>query len=255
VLIILGIFIFFSISARLAEVDIARLIGNIPKIVQWVSLMFPPYIAGFRSPPNASELGSYLQHAVQTVAIATIGTGAAALLAVFPAFLAARVLTPSRWVYYPVRWFLNILRAIDSFIFALYFVAAVGLGPFAGVLGVAAHTWGSVAKQYAESLENMELSPFWALEAAGVGRPTAILHAVIPDALPSLVSITLFWWEFTVRASIALGIVGAGGIGQDVKNAIDLLNFPHLGVLLLIIIVMVTIIDQLSAHLRYRLQS
>lgn len=241
-------------SARLARVDINRLLSNAPKIAQWVGLMFPPYIDGFRKPPSLEELQNYLGDALETVAIATVGTFTAGGLAIIPALLATRPLTPSRFIYYPVRWFLNILRAIDSFIFALYFVAAVGLGPFAGVLGVAVHTWGTMAKIYAENLESIELSPMYALEASGVGRLRAILFGLIPEALPLLVSTTLFWWEFTLRSSIALGIVGAGGIGQDIKNAIDLLNFPHLGVLILIIVGMVTVVDQLSNRLRQNLR-
>jgi phosphonate transport system permease protein len=149
---------------------------------------------------------------------------------------------------------LNVLRGIDSFIFALFFVAAVGLGPFAGVLGIAFHTWGSMAKLYAENLENTELAPMLALQSSGVSRPRALLYALLPDALPSFISTTLFVWELNVRLSVALGVVGAGGIGQDVKNAIDLLNFPHLGVLLLIILVMVTVIDQISTRLRAALR-
>lgn len=241
-------------SARLARIDVNRLLTNAPRIAQWVGLMFPPYVDGFRKPPTLEELQNYLQNALETIAIATIGTFTAAVLAIIPASLAARPLTPSLLIYYPVRWFLNVLRAIDSFIFALYFVAAVGLGPFAGVLGVAIHTWGTMAKVYAENLESIELSPMAALEAAGVGRTRAILFGLIPTAFPLLISTTLFWWEFTLRSTIALGIVGAGGIGQDIKNAIDLLNFPHLGVLILIVVVMVTIIDQASNRLRQSLR-
>jgi phosphonate transport system permease protein len=248
--VLLATLLFLFGSARLAEVDLNKLFQNFGKIGQWVSLMFPPYIDGFRQPPTEQEFLGYLRSAAQTVAIATIGITASAVLALIPAVVATRTLTPSRLLYYPTRWFLNTLRAIDSFIFALYFVAAVGLGPFAGVLGVALHTWGTMAKQYADTLETIELSPMLAIEAGGVGRIKAILHVLVPDALPALASVTLFWWEFTVRHSIALGIVGAGGIWQDVKNAIDLLNFPHLGVLILIIVVMVTIIDQISNRLR-----
>jgi phosphonate transport system permease protein len=247
---VLAVLLFLMGSARLAEVDLSKLFRNVGKIGQWVGLMFPPYVDGFRQPPTDQEFLGYLRSAAQTVAIATIGITASALLALIPAVLATRTLTPSRLLYYPTRWFLNTLRAVDSFIFALYFVAAVGLGPFAGVLGVALHTWGTMAKQYADTLETLELSPMLAIEAGGVGRIKAIFHALVPDALPVLASVTLFWWEFTVRHSIALGIVGAGGIGQDVKNAIDLLNFPHLGVLILIIVAMVTVIDQISSRLR-----
>ncbi|MDZ4770527.1 MAG: ABC transporter permease subunit [Chloroflexota bacterium] len=213
---------------------------NAPRIGLWVGRMFPPY-DGFRNPPNSTELNTYFRNALTT---------AAAALAFIPSVLATRTLTRSKVLFYPVRWFLNLLRGIDSFIFAIFFVAAVGLGPFAGVLGVAFHTWGSMAKLYAENLENLDLTPMLALEASGVSRPRALLYALLPDAMPSLISTTLFVWELNVRLSVALGVVGAGGIGQDIKNAIDLLNFPHLGVLLLMVLAMVTIIDQISTRLR-----
>jgi phosphonate transport system permease protein len=236
-------------AARLAEVNMGEFVQNAPRIGLWVGRMFPPY-DGFRNPPNSTELNNYLRNALTTVAIATVGTTAAAVLAFIPSVLAARTLTRSKALFYPVRWFLNLLRGIDSFIFAIFFVAAVGLGPFAGVLGVAFHTWGSMAKLYAENLENLDLTPMLALEASGVSRPRALLYALLPDAMPSFTSTTLFVWELNVRLSVALGVVGAGGIGQDIKNAIDLLNFPHLGVLLLIVLTMVTVIDQISTRLR-----
>lgn len=248
------VFCFLLSAARLTEVDLGRLAHNTPKIGLWVSRIFPPY-DGFRNPPNEEELAGYIRNGLITVAIASIGTATAAVLALIPSVLAARTLTPSNVVFYPIRWFLNTLRGIDSFIFAIFFVAAVGLGPFAGVLGVAFHTWGSIAKLYAENLENIEMAPMMALEASGVSRPRALLYALLPDALPSFISTTLFVWELNVRLSVALGVVGAGGIGQDIKNAIDLLNFPHLGALLLIILIMVTIIDQISTRLRQVLRT
>jgi phosphonate transport system permease protein len=242
----------FAGSAHVAEVDMARLVRNLPKMGLWLAQMFPPY--EFRAPPTSQEMGYYLRSALETVAIATVGTGAAAVLALVPAVLATRWLTPSLLLFYPIRWFLNSLRAIDSFIFALYFVAAVGLGPFAGVLGVALHTWGSMAKLYAEALENVNFGPVEAVAATGAGRVKTIVYALTPDVMPSLASVTLYFWEFNVRASIALGIIGAGGIGQDIKNAMDLLNFPHLAALIVIVLVMVTIIDQLSAVMRQALR-
>ncbi len=237
------------LAAQIANVKPQRLIDNAPKIGMWVSRIFPPY-DGFRNPPTQQEWENYLENALITVAIATVGTATAAVLGFIPSVMAARTLTKSNFIFYPTRWFLNVLRGIDSFIFAIFFVAAVGLGPFAGVLGVALHTLGSMGKLYAEDLEDIELAPMMALEASGVSRPRALIYALLPDALPSFISTTLFVWELNVRLSVALGVVGAGGIGQDVKNAIDLLNFPHLGALLLIILVMVTIIDQISTRLR-----
>ncbi len=253
-LIVFSVFCLLLAAARLTQVDVGRLVQNTPKIGLWVSRIFPPY-DGFRNPPNGEELVGYIRNALITVSIASVGTAVASVLALIPSVLAARTLTPSNAVFYPIRWFLNTLRGIDSFIFAIFFVAAVGLGPFAGVLGVIFHTWGSMAKLYAENLENMEMAPMLALEASGVSRTRALIYALLPDALPSLTSTTLFVWELNVRLSVALGVVGAGGIGQDVKNAIDLLNFPHLGVLLLIILMTVTIIDQVSTRLRQALRA
>jgi phosphonate transport system permease protein len=156
-------------------------------------------------------------------------------------------------LYYPARWFLNALRGIDSFVFALLFVAAVGLGPFAGVLGVGLHSWGTMAKLFAETIETVEPGPLEAAALTGANRLKVIGYALLPDIMPSIVSLTLFWWEFNVRASTVLGVVGAGGIGQELKNSMDLLDFPRLLTIILIILVMVTAIDQLSAWLRQRL--
>ena len=137
--------------------------------------------------------------------------------------------------------------------FALIFVAAVGLGPFAGVLGIALHTAGSIAKLWAEAIEMTEMGPVEAARMSGAGRLRVFLHVQLPDALPQLSSILLYMWEFNVRASTVLGVVGAGGIGQELKNSVDLLLFDRVLTILVIILVMVTLIDQSSAWLRRRL--
>ena len=185
--------------------------------------------------------------------MAAIGTTLATLLAIPMAILASRNITPWPALYYPARWFLNALRGIDSFVFALLFVAAVGLGPFAGVLGIALHTWGSAAKFFADHVENANLSPFEAVRTTGAGRLTTIAYALLPDVLPVLLSTTLFWWEFNVRASTVLGVVGAGGIGQELKNSMDLLDFSRLFTIIAVILIVVTLLDQLSGWLRKRL--
>jgi phosphonate transport system permease protein len=167
--------------------------------------------------------------------------------------MAARTLTPLPLLHLPARWFLNILRGVDSFVFALLFVAAVGLGPFAGVLGVGLHAAGSIAKLWAESIETVEQGPIEAAIMTGAGRLKVVVYALLPEVMPSLASIALYIWEFNVRASTVLGIVGAGGIGQELKSSIDLLDFPRVFAILLIILAMVTAIDQVSASARRRL--
>ncbi len=189
----------------------------------------------------------------ETVAMAAIGTTLATLLAIPMRCSPAGTSRRFPFLYHPARWFLNALRGIDSFVFALLFVAAVGLGPFAGVLGIALHTWGSAAKLFADHIESMNLDPFEAVRATGAGRWTAIAFALVPDMLPHVLSTTLYWWEFNVRASTVLGVVGAGGIGQELKNSMDLLNFARLFTIIAVILVVVTMLDQLSGWLRRRL--
>jgi len=185
--------------------------------------------------------------------MAAIGTTLAVLLAIPVSLLASRNITPFPGAYYPVRWFLNALRGIDSFVFALLFVASVGLGPFAGVLGIALHTWGSAAKLFADHIESANLGPFEAVRATGASRATAIGFALVPEVLPVFFSTALFWFEFNVRASTVLGVVGAGGIGQELKNSMDLLDFPRLFTIIAVILIVVTALDQVSGWLRRRL--
>src|SRR5215468_5270078 len=241
---LVGLVAFYVASWHLAKVNLAKLATGLPKMASWATKAWPP---------ATDELPVLLLRAAETVAMAAIGTTVAALLALPVCVLAARNVTPSMALYYPTRWFLNALRGIDSFVFALLFVAAVGLGPFAGVLGIALHTWGSTAKLWAEAIENIPSGALEAAAATGASRVKVLLFALLPDAAPSMVSTTLFWWEFNVRDSTVLGVVGAGGIGQELKNSMDLLDFARLFTIIAVILVVVTALDQLSGWLRKRL--
>ncbi|HTY79328.1 MAG TPA: phosphonate ABC transporter, permease protein PhnE [Candidatus Bathyarchaeia archaeon] len=244
-LVVVAVVAFYVVSWHLAKVDLGRLATGLPKMASWARKAWPP---------ATDELPVLLLRAAETVAMAAIGTTAAALLALPVCVLAARNVTPSMTLYYPTRWFLNALRGIDSFVFALLFVAAVGLGPFAGVLGIALHTWGSTAKLWAEAIENVPPGALEAAAATGASRVKVLAFALVPDVAPAMVSVALFWWEFNVRASTVLGVVGAGGIGQELKNSMDLLLFPRLLTIILIILAMVTMIDYGSEWLRRRLE-
>ena len=229
---------------RLADVDPVELAQGLPTMAGWLVQAFPP---------STEALDTLLLRAAETVAIAVVGTTFAVVLALPLCVLAARNTTPSGWVRLPVRLFLNGLRGVDAFVFALLFVAAVGLGPFAGVLGIALHTWGSMGKLFSESIEALPHGPLEAAELTGAGKVKTASFTLLPDVLPSISGIGLYLLEFNIRASTVLGVVGAGGIGQELKNAVDLLAFPRLATILLVILVMVTLVDQLSARLRKRL--
>jgi phosphonate transport system permease protein len=232
-------------SARTARVDLVQFWQRLPTVGEWLSRLFPP---------DFSELPIFLEAIWETLAIAIIGTGCAIGAAVPLALLVARNITPVRRLATPLRGLLNLLRGIDTAIFALFFVSIVGLGPFAGALGVAFHTTGSMAKLYAEVLESLPNEPIEAIEATGSDRLRTFAFAVLPEALPGLIGISLYLWEFNVRSSVILGIVGAGGIGYELLVSLKLLDFPRLCTILLLILAMVSLIDALSAYLRQRLK-
>jgi phosphonate transport system permease protein len=239
----IGAVALFVVCWRLAGIDIPRLVNGLPKLGHWLAMAWPP---------KFEELPVFLLRMGETVAMAAMGTLFACLFALPAAWLASRNITPVPALYLPMRWILNAFRGVDAFVFALLFVASVGLGPFAGVLGVLLHTWGSAAKLLADAIENANLDALRAVETSGASRLVAIRHALVPEVSPVAVSTALYLFEFNVRASMVLGLVGAGGIGQELKNSVDLLDFGRLATILLVILVFVTIIDTWAAWLRRR---
>ena len=231
-------------SLQTAEVSPQEFWKGLPRLADWLTRLWPP---------DFSEFPSFLEAIWETLAIAIVGTGAAIVVALPLALLVARNITPLPWLATLLRGFSNLLRGIDTAIFALLFVSIVGLGPFAGVLGVACHTTGSMAKLYAEVLESIPHEPVEAIEATGSDRIRTFAFAVLPEALPGLIGITLYLWEFNVRSSVILGIVGAGGIGYELLVSLKLLDFPRLTTILILILTMVSLIDAFSAYLRQRL--
>ena len=242
-LVVVGIGL-YALCLHIAEVSPSRLWAGLPRLWAWTARAWPP---------DFSELPTLLARAAETVAMATVGTSFGAAISVPLCLVAARNVSATPLAYHPARLLLNTLRGIDSFIFALILVAAVGLGPFAGVLGIALHTAGSIAKLWSETLEAVEPGPIEAAVMSGAGRIKVAAHALLPDALPQLTSTLLYMWEFNVRSSTVLGIVGAGGIGQELKNSVDLLAFDRVAAIVLVILAMVTAIDAMSAWARRRL--
>jgi phosphonate transport system permease protein len=188
----------YGFSFYFVDFDVGRLWSGLPKLAHRAVKAWPP---------DTSELGVLIKRAIETVAMAVVGTTIGVVIAAPCCILAAQNITPSRLLYTPMRWFLNTLRGIDSFIFALLFVAAVGLGPFAGVLGIGLHSAGTIAKLWSEAIEAVEPGPLEAAALTGANRLKVISYALLPDVLPNLTSITLYVWEFNVRSSTVLGVV------------------------------------------------
>lgn len=242
VLLILAVLL--VVFTRVSEVDLDKLATGIPRVLSWIPSMFPP---------DLSTLDEIFDRAFETLAMATIGT-LIALVVAFPlGFLGARNTTPHPAVYHAVRIIFNFSRGTETLVFALIFVAAIGFGPFTGVLAIAFHMMGAIGKMFAEVIEPAETGPLEAVALTGANKIKVLRYALLPDVAPNMIAVLLYMWEFTVRTSTILGIVGAGGIGQTLKDTIDLLDFPKMITVLAVILLMVWVIDLLSDFLRRRI--
>ena len=199
-------------------------------------------------PPDLEVLPSALRGALTTVEIALLGTAVAAVAALPLGFLSARnVAAPP--LFYPARVVLNFFRSVDTLVYALVFVAAVGLGPFPGVLAVIAYTTTSLAKLYSEAIEGIERGPVDAITATGATRLQVLRFGV----LPLFLSYVLYRLETNIRAATVLGFVGAGGIGFYLQTYLRTIDYPAASTVLLVTVLMVMVVDAISSRLRDRL--
>ncbi len=223
------------------------------------------FLAGFLPPETGGEfLGYLLRATLETLAIATAGIALAFALAVPLALLTTRALAVaeigpgpgrrrSRLVFHALRALLTVLRGIPELVWALVFVRVFGLGPAAGVLALALTYGGMLAKVYAEILDAGDARPARAILAAGGGRLPALLYGLLPGAAQELTSYTVYRWECAVRASVVMGFVGAGGLGQLMDQAMKMLNGGEASTILLAFLALVLAADRLSGALRRRL--
>ncbi|MGE3272762.1 MAG: phosphonate ABC transporter, permease protein PhnE [Chloroflexota bacterium] len=232
---------------------------NVRSVSRFVAGLFPPELAF----DFLSSIGRLL---LETVWISIAGTTLAFVLAIPLAAGAMRSrgeeasrasLGTVGWlagwaVYGGSRTFLNIARAIPELVWALIFVVAVGLGPFAGVLALAAHSAGILGKLYAELLESVDQRVVEAARATGASEGAVTLLARIPMALPVLLSYTLFRWECNMRAATVLGFVGAGGIGTQLSISMKLFQYNEVLTLALAILLLVTLVDVVGGIARAR---
>jgi phosphonate transport system permease protein len=219
-----------------------------------------PFLQDFLNrawPPNPTVLQQVASQMLITIEIALIGTFLASLFAVPLSFLAARNLTQSNWLmrvlFVFTRTFFNVDRGVDTLILALVFVAAVGLGPFAGILAMAIHSISDLGKLYSESIENVDRGPLEALESVGASGINVVRWAVLPQVLPLFLGFTLYRFEINFRVSIVLGLVGAGGIGYFIQEKMASGAYDQMVVAIIAIVLVVNVIDFASSWLRSRL--
>jgi phosphonate transport system permease protein len=187
---------------------------------------------------------------LETVQMALAGTFLALLVAFPVAFLAARNTTPHALVYHGVRAVLSLLRTIPDLALGLLFVAAVGLGAFAGTLALAIHTATVLGKLLSESIENIDKGVVEAIRATGAGYSQIVSFAVLPQILPDLISFSLYRLETNIRAASVLGLIGAGGIGYLMNTSFRTFQYQEAAAIVLVLIALVMLVDYLSSRLR-----
>lgn len=250
-----GVFAVLVPSFYATEFSLARLVKGWPFFVNFLDRAWPPRLAD--PAHNVFPLQEVASQMALTVEIALVGTFLAMLFAVPTSFLAARNLTRgsglTRAVFTLMRAFYNVDRGVDTLILALVFVAAVGLGPFAGVLAMAIHSIADLGKLYSEAIENVEKGPIEALEAVGASGTGVVRWAILPQVLPLFVAYTLYRFEINFRVSIVLGFVGAGGIGFFIQNAMASGMYDQMIIGIIAIVLVVNLIDFGSSWLRSKL--
>lgn len=233
---------------RTTEIDLVKLVQRLPRGWRLTSALLQP---------DWSIVGLVAQRMLQSVFQAFMATLFAIPIAAPLAFLGARnLMRGSRLgmtVYYIVRGFFNIFRSFEVLVVAIIFVTVVGIGPFAGVLGLFVHTVAVLGKLYSEQIESIDTGPMEAITATGASRLQTVLYAVVPQVVNPFIAFTIYRWDVNVRTSIVVGFVGGGGIGQLLQQYTGLLEWNSVGTIALFTIVVVWAMDYASARIREKL--
>ena len=244
------------LAGRIAEVDLSKLAANIHNFTSYFGRIF--YLEDGRV--VFADIGEWFwglrkwsSKLWDTLLIAYLGTLLGAVLAFLLCFSAAVNLTTGKTKLFMARRILEFCRTVPEIVFALIFVVAFGLGPVPGVLAIMIHTVGALGKLFAEVVENIDMKPVEGAVASGATRWQSIRYAVVPQVLPNFASYALLRFEINVRGASVMGFVGAGGIGQDLIEAIRKFYYSDVSAILLIIIAAVMIIDMVTENIRHRL--
>jgi phosphonate transport system permease protein len=225
------------------DFSVMQLVTGLGKLGLLVSLMLPP--------DPGSRLFTYFVALGETLAIAFLGTFAAALLALPAALLAAKNVVANRVLHFLARRSLDTIRGIDVLIWSLIFINVVGLGPFAGILAIAVSDFGTFGKLFSEAIEGSDRKPVEGIISTGGRQFDALWFGVLPGVMPVIASQVLYYFESNTRSATIIGIVGAGGIGLYLANEIQQAEWQHVSFLILMILVTVAALDWVSARLRH----
>jgi phosphonate transport system permease protein len=245
-----------TLAGRYGEVDPAYLIRHISAFTSYFGRILPHLTYEHFAGDVADwywNLSGWVKLLVDTVLIAYLATLIGALGAFATAFLAADNTSPNRVVRFFVKRSHEFCRTVPDIVFALLFVAAFGLGPLAGILAIGIHSLGALGKLFTEAIENIDMKPVEGVRSAGATFVQTMRFAVVPQVAANFASYALLRFEINVRSGSVVGIVGAGGIGQDLFVAIRKFYYTDVSAILLMIIVTVALLDVITERIRYRL--
>jgi len=227
------------------DLSFPRLWQGVGKLGWLFQFLFPPSHGGW--------LAEFSYALLETVCMAFLGTFLAVLAAVPLGFLGAKNVIRNPGAHFGVRRFFDFIRGIDTLIWALVFISVVGLGPFAGVMAIAAGDMGMLAKLFAEAIENVDDHQLDGVLSTGANRFQVICFGILPQILPVLLSNALYFFESNTRSATILGVVGAGGIGMQLADRIRINNWDEVSFIVGMILITVAVIDWLSKEIRMRM--
>ena len=239
-----GVVFLLAWSIKWLEFDFGILFSSGPRFSEFFSRL---------NPPDWSVSTLIFNSMLETLLIALVGTFLAILISFPLGFLAATNVTPG-WVHHPIKWFLGFLRSIPLIVVAIIFVIAVGLGPFPGVLAIAFHSIGMLGKFYAEEFETANQGIINAVSGTGATWLQTVRFGLLPQCIPQIVSFSCYRFEMNFRDATVLGLVGAGGIGYYINLYVRSFQYNKVAVLLIVIIFVVTILDQMTFWILKKVQ-
>ncbi len=232
---------FYLLSSIITESFIIDFFIKIPNVFGLIGDFFPP---------DWGYVEQIWPKLFETIHMAIIATTLAVLISIPFSLLAARNVMTNSIIYQFMRFILNIIRTIPDIILAVVFVGLFGIGAFSGIIALIIFAVGILVKLMSEIIEAIDMNPTEAIRSTGGNALQTISYAIVPQILPQFISFSLYVFEINIRASVVLGLVGAGGVGQLINKEINFMNYPAVSTIVIIIFVVVVIIDFISAKLR-----
>jgi len=244
IVVIAGLVGLYGFGLTTLEISLQKMIEGMGKFGWIIGVMLPPH------PGSLSNAWVFMHGVVETLAMALLGTLGGALLAFPFGFLAAKNVVGNKQVHVLTRRFLDIVRGVDTLIWALIWIGVVGLGPFAGVLAIMTSDFGAFGKLFSEAIESADKKPVEGVLSTGGKKMEAVRFGIVPQILPIIASQVLYYFESNTRSATIIGIVGAGGIGLYLTETIRTLEWQQASFIVVLVLITVAVIDFISSKLR-----